>query len=285
MGFHIQGRITSVLDELSNAEKKIGQYILEHPSDVIMMTASELAKKSGTSSATVIRFCKSIDIPSFTELKVHLSPEVDQPRFVGYSDIEQDESLTILKNKLLGNSYQSMLDTVEQLNHELVEQFVEELIKAPILYVYGVGASSLVAENIQQKWSRLGKTVIFIRDLHVFIPVIVSETSPAIFWGISNSGETSEVNFLMELATNQGMKTASLSQFGSNTLSTMSQIPLYTVKNNEAKLRSAATSSLHAQFMIVDIIFFLYASKNYQENYTTIKKTRNYIQDYNDLCK
>lgn len=285
MGFHIQGRIESVLNDLPNSERRIGEYILAYPDKVITMTASQLAQAAGSSSATVIRFCRSIDVPGFTELKVLLATEIEKPRTEGYSDIQENETLDSLKEKLLGNAYQSMLETIEQLNNEMVEKMVESIANSSTLFVYGVGASGLAAENIQQKWSRVGKNVIFMSDVHSFLSALVSADQQDMFWGISNSGETSEIKFLMKKANELGLKTASLTQFGHNTLSNLSQIPLYTVKTNEAMLRSAATSSLHAQFVVIDVLFFMYASKNYKQNYEAIKKSREAIQEFNQFSR
>lgn len=285
MGFHIQGRISSILKDLPNSEQRIGEYILAYPDQVITMTATQLAKAAGSSSATVIRFCRSIDVSGFTELKVLLATELEKPRTEGYSDIQENETLDSLKGKLLGNAYQSMLETIEQLNNDMVEKMIASIEDCSTLFVFGVGASGLVAENIQQKWSRIGKNVIFLSDVHNFLSAMVSADHHSLFWGISNSGETAEVKFLVKKANELGMKTASLTQFGHNTLSHLSGIPLYTVKTNEAILRSAATSSLHAQFIVIDVLFFMYASKNYQQNYEAIKQSREAIQEFNQFSR
>lgn len=277
MGLNILGRIESVLEDLPKSEKKIGLFVKSNPQQVIGMTASELAKMSGSSPATVIRFCKSIDVSSYTEMKVHLSSEITSPRMIGYSDITENESIEEIKQKLLGNAYQSMIDTVEQLNHQKVEEAVETLSEAPVIYLYGVGASQLVVANILQKWSRIGKVVIFHDDFHTLLPSILTAPKGSVLWVVSNSGETVEVLNMVKVAKDNNLKTIGLTQFGTNSLTECVDIPVQTVKVKEAVIRSAATSSLHAQFMIVDIIFFAYASRRLEENSDYIKKSRDII--------
>ena len=80
-GKHIHRRVESIFSELTQSEKKIAQMVLETPEEVIQMTANELAKASQTSPASVIRFCRSIGISGFTELKLKLSAEVDTPNY------------------------------------------------------------------------------------------------------------------------------------------------------------------------------------------------------------
>lgn len=280
MAENILGRTKSIIEELTNSEKKVGEYILKYPESVITMTTSELADKSGASPASVIRFCKSIHVPSFTQLKVNLSAEISTPAKYGYSDIQPNEAIGDIKAKLLGNAYQSMNETVALMNNERIEETANLLQNASVIYIYGIGASHLVAENISQKWSRIGKTSICGTDSHILVSMFVSAPKNSVFIGVSNSGETTEVIRLIDIAKKHGIKTIGLSQFGQNTVSSTADISLQTVRANEAELRSAATSSLHAQFIAVDILFYVYATRNYEQNIKHIQKSRQDVEEY-----
>ncbi|WP_414839220.1 MurR/RpiR family transcriptional regulator [Carnobacterium sp. TMP28] len=280
IGENIQGRIRSIINELSNSEKKIGELILKIPSEAINMTALELATRAGTSPATVIRFCKSIDIPSFTQLKVKLSSEIESPTFEGYFDIKANEPVHEIKAKLLGNAYQSMKETIEQLNDQRIDEVVDVLLHASIIYVYGIGASHLVAENISQKWNRIGKPTICATDPHILISILVTAPKEAIFIGISNSGETKEVIRLVEIAKSYKIRTIGLTQFGANSIAGKVDYSIQTVRSKEAELRSAATSSLHAQFIAVDALFYTYASRQYDPSISMIRNSKEEIKKY-----
>ncbi|MGX7412889.1 MurR/RpiR family transcriptional regulator [Enterococcus caccae] len=279
-GENIQGRIVSMLDVLPNSERKIGRTILDNPSMVIDMTASELSNYAGTSPATVIRFCKKIDVPSFTQLKIRLSAEIEAPIYEGYSDITANESVDEIKTKLLGNAYQSMQETVALLKEQRVETIVDVLVAAPIIYVFGIGASYLVAENIAQKWNRIGKTVVCVQDPHVLVTILVSAPKEAVFFCISHSGETKEVVRLLDVAKKHQLKTIGLSQFGNNTLTNKAEYMLQTVRSNEAALRSAATTSLHDQFIVVDVLFYAYASRNFEQTIEMIQESKAEVRKY-----
>jgi DNA-binding MurR/RpiR family transcriptional regulator len=278
---NILGRINSMTDELPKSERMIAEVILSEPEEIVHMTASELGKRSQTSAATVIRLCKRVGIPSFTQLKVLVSREVTKDHPSGYSDITPNEPVEDIMDKLLGNAFQTMQDTVSMLKEETLLEVIETLKKASVIYVYGVGASNLVAQDIAHKWSRIGKTCISLSDPHQLIAAMTSQPNDVVFFGISNSGETPEVVKLMERAKENGCKTIGLSRFGKNAISTTSDISLQHVRANEEEIRSAATSSLHAQFITVDILFFLYSSKNHQSVMEQIKHSRQEIEKYN----
>src|SRR5699024_963301 len=66
-------RVKEMLPSLPPSEKKIANYILKNPQDVISQTANELGKHSLTSSAAVIRLCKSLNLKGFHELKIRIA--------------------------------------------------------------------------------------------------------------------------------------------------------------------------------------------------------------------
>lgn len=280
---NIQGRISSTFDLLSKSEQKIGRAILKNPAEIIHMTAKELSDYVGTSSATVIRFCKKIDVPSFTQLKIYLSAEIDLPSHEGYSDIPVNESIDKIKMKLLGNAYQSMRETVALLKEERIELVTDILVEASIIYVYGIGASYLVAENIAQKWNRVGKITMCLLDSHSLVTNLISAPKNAVFWGISHSGETKEILRLVDVAQKVGVKTVGLSQFGHNSLAKRVDYSLQTVRSNESVLRSAATTSLHDQFIVVDILFYSYVSRDVAQMSEKIQKSKDEVQNYENI--
>lgn len=277
---NILKRIKSVIDNLPTSERKIGQAILKDPSLVINMTAQELADFSGSSPATVIRFCKKIDIQSYTQLKIKLSAEIETPTYEGYSDINVNESIEEIKQKLLANAYQSMQDTISILNDVKVEEFVDRLISAPVIYAYGVGASYLVAENFSHKWSRIGKTVICIQDIHILLTMFVSAPEQSLFFAISNSGETTDITELAIIAKKYDIYTVGLTQFGKNSLSSKVDLSIQTVKSNESRMRSAATTSLHDQFIVIDVLFYAYASRNFDNMIDKIEASREEVKKF-----
>lgn len=280
---HVEYRVRSIFDDLTRSERKIAQFVLDKPDEVIKMTASDLAKVSKTSPASVIRFCKSIGIPSFPELKLELSAERDAPIIKEYSDILPNEKISDVKNKLLGNAYQSMKDTVQLADDEVYLAAAKAISDSTFVYVFGVGSSYLVAENIAQKWNRIGKVCICMPDVHQLIASLNAAPEGTLFIGISNSGETNEVASLNQVAKNRGLKTMSITEFGVNSLSKKTDINLNTARSKEVALRSAATSSLMSQFMLVDLLFYIYVLENYDVHMEYIQNSRALVDDYKHL--
>lgn len=271
-----------MLNELPKAEKRIAEKILEQPEEIVHMTASELGKFANSSAATVIRLSKRLRISSFTELKIFISREVESESQGVYSDIAADETVRAIMDKLHWNSSLAMKDTASMLEEDAILKAADIIRDASVIYTFGIGASSLVAENISQKWSRIGKTCIHVNDAHVLLAALVGSEQDAVFIGVSNSGETHEVIKLDDIARKHGHKTISITRFGNNTLSKDADVALQHVRANEVEMRSAATSSLHAQFLVVDVLFYVYVSRNFDRALDKIFDSRGAVIDYNE---
>ncbi|WP_422699125.1 MurR/RpiR family transcriptional regulator [Enterococcus durans] len=271
--------IKSMMEEYSSAEKKLADYIINNVEKIPTMTANELAESAGLSAPTVVRFSKKIGYQSLTDFKINISTELQTGIDEGFSDIQPNESFYSIKNKLGNNAQVAIRETVDVLKKEKIQEVVQSLEGAETVFLYGVGASSLVVEDIVQKWSRVGKPIIFEKDIHVLLPQLVSNETKKVLWLISNSGNTADVVAVGEIAKDLGIPVIALTQFGTNHLSRIADVVIQTSRPKEITNRSAATNSLLAQFVTIDIIFYLYMAKNEQLS-EKVGKTRQAIKGY-----
>ena len=279
VGNNILGRIKSVLDDLPNSERKIGEYILTYPEETIKMTTSQLGIAAESNSTAVIRLCNRIGVNGFTKLKVNLSAEIVSVDESGYAEIEAEETIGTIKNKLLTNAFKSMEETISLMNEFDIERVIELIESASMVYVYGVGNSRIIAENMVQKWSRVGKIVICPTDNHQLVSMLGAAPKNALFFGISNSGETREIIELIKLAKKYALKTVGLTQFGQNSLTNKADYTIQTVKTIESDSQFIS-SSLHAQLIAIDVLFYSFLSKNYVSGTEKIKQSREEMNQY-----
>lgn len=275
--------INETLQDLPRSEQKIGQFILEKPKDVIQMNATDLAKAAKSSPAGVIRFCHSIGMRGFTALKLALSAQTSQSGNLNYTDIDPDESLDRIKEKLATNASVVFADTNITLVNQDIDQVTEWIMASPIVFLYGLGASNIVAEDFRQKFTRIGKQIMVTQDQHELAAAMAIAPKNALYIGISNSGEKYEGTVMMNMAKELGLKTVSLTKAGDNTLAKASDIGLQTADTKEALLRSGATISLLAQLYAIDLLFFSYLTKNYDthvQNLALSKEATNVLEGF-----
>jgi DNA-binding MurR/RpiR family transcriptional regulator len=270
--------IQNMLEQLPASERKIAEYILENPRTVVNSTVSELGIQANTSGAAVIRLCKSLGLNGFQDLKVRIAGDLVKPVEQGYRDIEPGESYYSIVQKTTSNSIQSLRDSEEMINFEELEKAVQTLLKADQVHFFGIGASSIIALDAQQKFIRINKGATAFTDTHLVATLIANAKKDDVMFGISHSGETPEVIKVMTLAKERGVKTISLTKYGQSTVSSLADIKLFTSYSAEAPFRSAATSSRLAQLYIIDILFLSIATAQYEETVNYIDKTREAIR-------
>ncbi|MFB5267919.1 MurR/RpiR family transcriptional regulator [Paenibacillus enshidis] len=279
----ILSRIENVMPKLTQSEQKVARFVLSAPEEVVFMSVHEMADRSLSSSASVVRFCRSMGLKGFPELKVALSADLANEQKSGYYDLNKNDSSADLVDKILSNAVQSLRDTVGLLDIEMIEKAAQSLYNAPAIFAYGVGASALVAEDIAQKWLRLGKNAYALSDVHVLTMSMANAPKGSVFIGISYSAATKEVLQLMKFANKTGLVTISFTGFGRSELSDISDFSLYTSLAPEAKVRSAATGSKHSQFFIIDVLYYVCASMDIETSLDKIQKTRDAIQDLKQI--
>ncbi|MDY0393282.1 MurR/RpiR family transcriptional regulator [Virgibacillus halophilus] len=273
-------QIKSKLKDLSKAEKKIGAYILDHAVDIVNDNTSELAKKIGVGPATIIRFCRSIGLSGFSQLKIRLYADASGVKEDLYTDITPDEDVSLLAEKLALRFNQSISQTANHLDRTSIEETSELIHKCTTIYVYGIGASHVVAEDFTQKFSRIGKTVVHTLDHHLLSSALISAGEQCMFVAISNSGETNEVNKLVEIANKKKMHTVGICQYENSTLTRLVEYPIIHHGGEAVMLRSAATTSLVAQLFTIDVLYYAYVNKHAKKILNMLKESKINIQTF-----
>ncbi|TFB24408.1 MurR/RpiR family transcriptional regulator [Filobacillus milosensis] len=277
--------LNEMKSKLPPSEKKIAQYILDHPEKAIGMTATDLGRESETSSAAVIRLCKSLNLKGFQELKLRIAGDLQRNEVNEVRDIESNEPILSTIEKVTLNSVQTIQETSDLLDTDSLNQAVEYLLNGKRIHFFGVGASSIPAIDAHQKFLRINQSASVFTDLHMAATAVANADEDDVVFGISFSGETHEVAKILEIANSKGAKTISLTKYGRSTVADQSDVSLYTSATKEATFRSGATSSRLAQLHVIDILFMCVASKSYDQTVDYLDSTREVIKTLNQKVK
>ncbi|SLM85606.1 MULTISPECIES: MurR/RpiR family transcriptional regulator [Vagococcus] len=266
------------LNSLSKAEKQLALWIMENPQEVINMSVTNLAKQANSSPATIVRLCYSLGLSGFTDLKIQLSKNLPQIEENLHTDIIKDETIDNIKKKLKFNLNNSFEETFNLLNDEVISQAIDYIEENTTIFTFGLGASGIVSEDIYQKFTRIGRNVIFSKDHHLMSTSLVSNSLSGTFIAISNSGEKQEVIHLARIAKNQNIPVIVITSSPDSSLAVIADCLLITSSGSEAPIRSSATNSMMVQLFAADILFSTYASKNYEETMNKLNVSKQIIE-------
>lgn len=276
----VQSRIHLLDNKLTDVEKRIATYILAYPDEVINATAKEIGEQTQSSAPSVVRFIKKIGYSSVNEFKLSINSEKNEKRDQKYDDVNLADSFEVTKRKLCNNAILTLEETSEVLKQEQIKTIVHLLEEKEVLFVFGIGASSIIAEDIYQKWGRIGKIIFFEKDLHILAAMLSSHQANSAIWLVSNSGQTREVVKAAQIAKKIDIPIIAQTMLGKNPLSKLADHLIQTSIPKEAFLRSAATNSLFAQLLVVDTIFYNFLQNN-EQYFEKIYNSRKLIEEIN----
>ncbi|GAB3068849.1 MurR/RpiR family transcriptional regulator [Virgibacillus ainsalahensis] len=269
--------LKEMLNSLPQSERKIAAYILENPEKSIQLTALQLGENSQTSSAAVIRLCKSLGFRGFQELKIRVAGDLQAEAVNEYRDIEPNEGLKNIIDKVTSNTMQTLKETADIMNVDNLQKAVKALSNAKSIIIFGFGASYIAARDAEQKFLRIDKDVHAFSDVHMAATAIANKGPEDVVIGISFSGNTSEAVKLMELAKHKQITTIGVTKYGKSSVGQFSDIQLHTSAAKEATFRTGATSSRIAQLQVIDILLMGLSSAEYDETIKHLDETRNAI--------
>jgi len=275
MGFHV--RMKQYSEDFTQSEQKISEYILKNQEEVVNLSAQELGEKTGTSPASIVRFSRKLGFSGFGELKIEIAKTTSSEDEELDTIISPKDSVSDIAEKVVNRAVTSLKETYSLINIKDLEESINLMREAETIYLFGIGASSLVAMDLMYKLVRINKRVIFNIDSHLQLAAVVHITNKDVAIGISYSGKTREVNEGIIRAKEKGAKVISITNCNKNPLSSISDISL-NIPNEERQLRFGAISSRMDQLALIDILFLGVAIGNFDKIEDMLMETKEIVK-------
>src|SRR3954471_13375645 len=84
-GDRVLVRIRALLPEFTGALQRVAEQVLADPARASRATIVELAERSGTSPATVTRFCRALGFDGYADLRLGIAAETGAARCAGWA--------------------------------------------------------------------------------------------------------------------------------------------------------------------------------------------------------
>ncbi|NHN30274.1 MurR/RpiR family transcriptional regulator [Paenibacillus agricola] len=272
--------IRESLETLKPTERKVALYILDHPEMVMNASVQKLAELAEVSEATIVRLARSLHMKGFQELKLRIAADLGKSSNnmgTSYQEIQIDGSIPSLIQSISHNNILSIQDTLAVLSAEDVEKAIECLGNANRVYIFGVGASAVIAQDFKQKLSRINRWCEAASDFDSQVTLAANMTDKDVAFGISYSGQTESIIQALEIAKESGATIVSMTKFGHNPVSEIADICLFT-SSMEQSIRSGAMASRIVQLNVIDILYVGIASRSYEASIQALENTRKAVR-------
>ncbi|SEC43747.1 MurR/RpiR family transcriptional regulator [Paenibacillus sp. GP183] len=271
--------IEAAIASLKPMERKVAQYILEHPQEVVRLSVQKLAELANVSEATIVRLSRSLHCKGFQDLKMRIAGDLSQSSLPteAYQEINTDGSIGELIKSVTNNNIVSIQDTLTVLSPESVEKAIQTLSAARKIGVFGIGASGVIAEDFKQKLTRINCWCEIGTGFDAQATIAANLLPGDVVFGISYSGQTEDMIRSLAVAKKNGASVITLTRFGSNPVAELADIQLF-ISTLEKSIRSGAMASRIAQLNVIDILYVGIAGCHYEESVKSLEMTRQAVK-------
>ncbi|MFD4788313.1 MurR/RpiR family transcriptional regulator [Streptomyces sp. NPDC058459] len=276
-------RIRATMPSLAPSERRVAEAVLADPAEAAELAISALAGRADTSVATVMRFCRAIEITSYPHLRLALAAAAAREdalsgrRPAPGTGISATDTLDDIVSKIIYNEVHALEDTGAGVDVAVLGRAVDVVAEARRVDIFGVGASAFVGQDLHQKLHRIGRVAFVWTDRHAALTAAALLGPGDVALAISHSGETEDTVEPLQAAAENGATTIALTNAPRSTLAQGADL-LLTTCARETPFRSGATVSRIAQLALVDCLFVGVAQRSYEVATAALEKTYGALQ-------
>lgn len=260
-------QIGGAINTFSKTEKKIAQFILDKPGEALSLSITDLAKQCNVSEATIFRFCKTLNLNGYQELRVELMKAISNRKDHNRQEdsiIQDDDSLQTLAGKVMQINIDALERSFKALNFGALEKAINLIDKAKNVYFFGTGNSLLNAFMAKTQFMDISNKFHVEQDIYSqsYTASLLPPDSVAVLF--SYSGATKSVVEVARLAKKRGAKTIAITRFTHSPLTEFCDVVIQ-CGVNEAPNQQGSLSVKIANMYLLDIIYTEYVRRNLKE--------------------
>lgn len=211
---------------VSKADSLIADYIIENPDCLLDATAYSLAEASGTSPATVIRFCRKLGFSGFSDLKSKASNYlVDNAQDMS---LRRGDDVGIVKSKVI-NYTKMIMDQLEQsLDNDALAKAADLIANAKRVLIVSEGGSGTISRAAYDIFLKLAIPCTCVEDIMFQMMELSMMDKEDVVFIIVNSGRTWNVLENAAYARECGLKTIGMVGMKDTPLSKYLDVEIHT---------------------------------------------------------
>jgi DNA-binding MurR/RpiR family transcriptional regulator len=248
-------RIQSAYPHLSEKERRIADYILNHPKETIHSSINQVSARIKVADATVFRFCRRLDFKGFQEMKIVLASDIARSkRFDESKNTEQNDDVLGLAEQVFQDNIRTLENTYQILNSEQFKKAIGILAHSERIAFFGSSGSALIAQEAHRKFVRAGVMTYAPSDgeFQMLSASQLTDRDAAVF--ISYSAADKHLVQVAKTAKQKGCPTIGLTGFMKSALAELMDVSLHTV-SVPTDFRSESYVARAAQVTLIDALF------------------------------
>lgn len=153
-------QIFTKVDSLNGAQKRLGHYLQNDSSALLLSNVGDLARAVGVSKSTVVRFAKTLGYKGFPEFKRHIQTEMRRKLRAAarmeetFAELGNDENIFA---RLVKRDIELLQETLQAVSFPDFHKAVEIIWRARRVFILGLNASMALAYLLHFRLVRVKK--------------------------------------------------------------------------------------------------------------------------------
>jgi len=225
------------------------------------MTLADVADECGVSDATVLRFCRSIGYHRWLEFKIDLTQALPNAPEQILDQVNEDDSADQIARKVFDCAIQALKDTLAILDENSFQKALELITTADRILIVGVGTSGPMAQEMYNRFLRLGLNCHVQTDSYLQAMQSALLTWKDLLITISQTGDSGDPLRTTEVAKSNGCRVIIITGNTGSKLTEFADVVLLSV-SHETRVETIA--SRIAQYAIIHALYVGLAMQDVQ---------------------
>lgn len=265
----------------SDTEKKVADYLVKNPDDLVNKTIANLADETGVSQATIFKLVKKLGFKGFQDFKISIatnSSNDSDPALIAYNDVTPEDTSYEIAVKVINSNILALQNLPPQLDQEKLDHTLARIYQSKFLHFFGIGGSSVIAYDAYQKFTRTEYRCDYISDYHLQLMTATKFTKDDTAFVFSHSGQSLET---LKLAKIIAKTDATLIFLTGNPYSEIVSLAdeTLTVYSEESKYRTESLTSRILYLTLMDTLYINLTLHDEKKGQKAIKKIRNALSE------
>lgn len=266
--------IQATYNQLTKAEKKVADYVLNNQKEVLFMTITDLADTCKVGDTSVYRFCRTMGLSGYQEFKMRLSLNLSELKEDDTENGEFDakDDFMVLAKKIKEKHTKAIGETFKLVDPQIYIQVIEMFEKARQIFFMGVGDSLQTALDARNKFIRITNKVRCITDTHIQAMTAAMLGPGDLVVIISYSGSTKDNIQVAKISKEAGANLICITRYIKSPLTAYADLALL-CGANEGPLQGGSIANKISQLYIIDLLYSEYYRRNHEAGKKNKEKT------------
>ena len=273
--------VREALPGLGGASLRIARHLLDDPASVTVSPIGELAALTGTSPASITRFCQAIGVSSYPELRIRLAGELGR---TGADALRDDGAGLPVWEVVARTAARVAQQAAEAIDGAVLRAAADRVAAAGRILIFGVGGSATVAQEAHLRLLRLGLAAWAPAGLHDAMMAAALMRPGDALVAVSRSGRTAEVLAVAAEARAGGAEVIALTSFGRSPLAGTATL-LLVLPAEDLDASHGAAAVKYGQMVALDALVALVARRLGPAASEALARTAQALAPYRALAR